>query len=180
MPHRSPSPNYKTVKLSRGKHTSPADGVCVMELSSMIAGEPFSDQPLCVCPVVAAFLRAYNDSLDDRRRQDLYRYAAEVIDTRDTAEVERRRIERVVEWGRDTRASRNRLLSLMRRVDLGLRPAATARSAASFAVNAIGRRSDSNHRRALGLVEELCAMRSSGRRTTLTRSARVAASRVRC
>jgi hypothetical protein len=70
MYHESPLPNYKTVKLSRGKHTSPDDGVCVMELASMIGGEPFSDQPRSVCPVIGAFLRAYNDCIDDRRRQD--------------------------------------------------------------------------------------------------------------
>ena len=43
-----------------------------MELSSMLAGEPFSDRPRCVDPVIAAFLRTYNDGLDDSRRQDLY------------------------------------------------------------------------------------------------------------
>ncbi len=35
-------PNYQTVKLSRGKHSSPEYGACVMELASMLAGEPFS------------------------------------------------------------------------------------------------------------------------------------------
>jgi hypothetical protein len=43
-----------------------------MELASMLAGEPFSDQPKSVCPVVAAFLRGYNDAVDDETRQDLY------------------------------------------------------------------------------------------------------------
>src|SRR5205823_585199 len=160
MYHESPLPNYKTVKLSRGKHTSPDDGACVMELASMIAGEPFSDQPVTVCPVIAAFLRAYNDSLDDRRRQDLYGCAATVINTRDTPEVEHLRLERLVEWARETRVARNSVVRLLRRVDVGLRPASTARSAASFAVNAIGRRNDQNHRRALRLVDELCAIRS--------------------
>ena len=36
----------------------------------MLAGEPFSDQPASVCPVIGSFLRAYNDSIDDGRRQD--------------------------------------------------------------------------------------------------------------
>jgi hypothetical protein len=158
MSHRSPPPNYKTVKLSCGKHSSPTDGACVMELSSMIAGESFTDQPQCVCPVIAAFLRAYNDALDDRRRQDLYGYAARVIGTRSTPEIERSRIERVVSWAGEMRASRNRLARLFRRVDLGLRPPSSARAAASLAVNAIGRRSDSSHARALSLVDELCAI----------------------
>lgn len=37
----------------------------------MLAGEEFSDEPVSVCPVTAAFLRRHNDSIDDQRRQDL-------------------------------------------------------------------------------------------------------------
>ena len=36
---------HQTVKLSRGKHDSPDEGACVMELASMLAGEDFSDHP---------------------------------------------------------------------------------------------------------------------------------------
>lgn len=78
-----PNRNYQTVKLGRGHHRSPDDGeVCVMELASMLEGEHFTDHPRSVCPVIAAFLRGYNDSLDDTRRQTLKRYAAECIGTR--------------------------------------------------------------------------------------------------
>ena len=31
---------HQTVRLTTGKHTSPSDGACVMELASMLAGEP--------------------------------------------------------------------------------------------------------------------------------------------
>ncbi len=48
-----------------------------MELASMLAGETFTDHPESVCPVIGSLLRAYNDRLDDDRRQDLYRYAAQ-------------------------------------------------------------------------------------------------------
>ena len=34
-------------------------------------GRAFTDHPACVCPVIGSFLRAYNDSVDDERRQDL-------------------------------------------------------------------------------------------------------------
>ena len=51
-------PTHQTVRLSRGKHASPRSGACVMELASMLAGEPFSDRPDCACPVIGAFLRA--------------------------------------------------------------------------------------------------------------------------
>ena len=82
---------YQTIRLSKGKHTSKDHGACVMELSSMLADEPFSDHPASVCPVIASLLRAYNDSIDDQRRQDLYGYAARVVGSRGSAELERRR-----------------------------------------------------------------------------------------
>jgi hypothetical protein len=68
--------DHQTVRLSPGRHRSPDDGACVMELASMLADEPFSDRPRSVCPVIAAFLRSYNDGLDDERRRDLYRFAS--------------------------------------------------------------------------------------------------------
>jgi hypothetical protein len=63
--------NHQTIKLGKGKHNSPEEGACMMELASMLAGEPFSDHPHSVCPVIGSFLRTYNDSIDDQRRQDL-------------------------------------------------------------------------------------------------------------
>ena len=53
-----------------------------MELASMLAGEPFSDSPRCADPVLAAFLRAFNDRLSHRDRQRLVPYAARVVGTR--------------------------------------------------------------------------------------------------
>ena len=55
--------SHQTVRLSRGRHQGPDQGACVMELASMLAGEPFSDHPGSACPVIGAFLRAYNDGL---------------------------------------------------------------------------------------------------------------------
>jgi hypothetical protein len=49
----------------------------------MLAGEPFSDRPHSVCPVIAAFLRSYTDGIDDERRRDLYGFASEAVGTRD-------------------------------------------------------------------------------------------------
>jgi hypothetical protein len=70
---------FQTVRLSKGRHTSPAEGACVIELASMLAGEPFNDHPRSVCPVVAAFLRAYNDKVSACDRRALYPYAAMVV-----------------------------------------------------------------------------------------------------
>ena len=88
---------HQTVRLGRGNHRSPEQGACVMELASMLAGEPFTDRPASVCPVIAAFLRSYNDAVDDRRRQDLYRYASAAVGSRASAEVTRRRAQRCLD-----------------------------------------------------------------------------------
>ena len=93
----SVSHSHQTVTLARGKHTSPRAGACVMELASMLAGEDFTDRPASVCPVIAAFLRAYNDAIDDRRRQDLYRYASAAVGTHASTVVTRARARRCVE-----------------------------------------------------------------------------------
>jgi len=53
-----------------------------MELASMLAGAPFSDRGAFASSVIGAFLRVYNDGLDDAARQDLYVYAAKVAGTR--------------------------------------------------------------------------------------------------
>jgi hypothetical protein len=82
--------HHQTVRLSPGRHRSADDGACVMELASMLAGEPFSDRPHSVCPIIAAFLRTYNDGIDDERRRDLYRFASEAVGTRDPALLELR------------------------------------------------------------------------------------------
>src|SRR5436309_9334180 len=100
----SPPANYQTVRLARGRHLSPDQAVCVLELASMLAHEPFSDHPQSVCPVIGAFLRAYNDRLDDHWRQDLYAYAAKVVGTRSTAAIERQRAWMCREWARQTLA----------------------------------------------------------------------------
>jgi hypothetical protein len=92
--------SHQTIGLSAGRHRGPDHGACVMELASMLAGEPYSDHPASVCPVIAAFLRSYNDHVDDKRRQDLYRYAARVADTRADADVERRRSSLCLAWAR--------------------------------------------------------------------------------
>ena len=45
--------------LSYGTHSTPDEGRCAMEWVSYLAGEPHSDDPACVSPV----LRAYCTSL---------------------------------------------------------------------------------------------------------------------
>ena len=86
--------SHQVVRLGRVKHSSPDQGACVMELASMLAGERFGDRPRAVCPVIGAFPRTYNDALDDDRRQDLYRYAADSVGSLAGPDVERLRAKR--------------------------------------------------------------------------------------
>ncbi|HLJ02380.1 MAG TPA: hypothetical protein VKT31_03020 [Solirubrobacteraceae bacterium] len=150
---------YQTARLSKGKHISPEDGVCVMELASMLAGEPFTDHPACACPVIGSFLRAYNDSLDDSRRQDLYAYASKVVGSRRTGAVQRARAERLAEWEFELRRRRwcRRLLPKRLRT-LGLRPRHALDTAGTHAVHAIRRHNDTIHAEALALIDELLAI----------------------
>ena len=49
------------VTLSQGGHATAEAGMCLLELTSYLAGEQFSYSPHCVSPVLAAFGRALND-----------------------------------------------------------------------------------------------------------------------
>jgi len=64
----------------------------------MLAGDRFGDRPVSVCPVIGAILRAYNDNVDDRRRQDLYRFAADAVGTRRDYRVQRVRADAAIDW----------------------------------------------------------------------------------
>jgi hypothetical protein len=67
--------------LAYGTHASPQDGRCAMEWVSYLAGEPHSDQPVCVSPVLRAMCIALNDGLDHEPRQRLRPYLARTIGT---------------------------------------------------------------------------------------------------
>lgn len=71
----------QTIRISRGRHQPTSAKACVMEVASMLAGEPFSDRPRAVCPVIGAYLRTVNDLLDGWDRQRLRPYAARVVGT---------------------------------------------------------------------------------------------------
>jgi hypothetical protein len=152
---------HQTVRLGWGKHLAPEHGACVVELASMLAGEPFSDRPQSVCPFIGAFLRAYNDALDDRRRQDLYPVASAVVGTetcRDAVVAER--IGLLARWGRERASERPRLWPLPRpyvhesqQHEVGI-----------HAVRAIRRIDDRVHASALALIDELVAVGRRGPR----------------
>src|SRR3954449_5413046 len=83
---------YQVVRLARGRHASPAAGVCAMELASMVAHEPFSDRSPTISPTIGAFLRTYNDGLTDDRRQAPYAVAALIVGSARGRAVERQQL----------------------------------------------------------------------------------------
>jgi hypothetical protein len=151
-----PPVTYQTIKLSKGKHASPEDGACVMELASMLAGERFGDHPDSVCPVIGSFLRTYNDFVDDERRQDLYAYAAQVVGSRAPSHVQWARAERLKAWATENLRRRWTRLMLPPRLRairrLGNPP---IEAIGVHAVHSIQRPSDRTHAEVLALIDEL-------------------------
>lgn len=86
--------------LGNGSHSSLDEGVCVMEAASYVAGEKWSDEPACVCPVIGAFMRLWNDSLPNDAERDrlLKPLITQIVDTRSTAAVEERRSYLALDW----------------------------------------------------------------------------------
>lgn len=66
----------------------------------MLADEPFTDRPATISPVIGAFLRTYNDGLDDGRRQDLYPLASLIVGTAGGRAVECERASRCLGFSR--------------------------------------------------------------------------------
>ena len=87
------------LRLSAGTHASPDDGACPMELVSWIAGEQWSDQPQCACPVIATFIRAWNDALHEGTRTALLLpLVPRLVGTRANGEIELRRALMAADW----------------------------------------------------------------------------------
>lgn len=94
-----------TLLLSYGRHYGGDQRVCLLEAASLLGGEPKTDQPSCVCPVLAAFGRILNDEMGDDDVGDALRarhiapLVARLVGTRSTPAVERRRACLLVDAG---------------------------------------------------------------------------------
>ena len=86
--------------LSAGAHKCVEQGACVMEAVAYVAGEPWTDRPACACPVLGAFMRAWNDDLPtDADRDRLLRpLIPRLAGSRATPEVETCRAWLAVDW----------------------------------------------------------------------------------
>jgi hypothetical protein len=61
--------------LARGRHRDSTDGACLMEATALLSGQPFSDRPAGVHPLIADIARIVNDAVSDPARQQLLRFA---------------------------------------------------------------------------------------------------------
>jgi hypothetical protein len=150
---RTVEPTHQTVRLARGRHRSPRFGDCVMELASMLAAQPFSDRPANASPVIGAFLRTYNDGIDDERRQDLYPLAASIVGSAGSRKLERERTSRCLEFARGLGAG-----APAGRGAVGIATAEASGSWAALAALRTGPSADV-HARALAFAHELVEIR---------------------
>ena len=136
----------------------------------MLADEPFSAYPSCVCPAIGAFMRTYNDLIDDTRRQDLYRYAAAIVGSKATKSDERRRAGLCRSWV--TRVANPTFLRRPFWTSLSLnrrcRNGAAATYAAMVAVHT--QVPGERHPAALALIDDLLAVPTAMRALTIPTS----------
>jgi hypothetical protein len=86
--------------LKSGLHAADSGDMCLLEAVAYVAGEPWSDHPQCVCPVIAAFGRNWNDGLPDdkTRTRILAPLIPRLIGTRSTADIQDRRAFMAADW----------------------------------------------------------------------------------
>jgi hypothetical protein len=125
--------------------------------------------------VIGSFLRSYNDSIDETRRQSLYAYASKVVGSRAGQRIQEARAERLAEWADEMLRTRRTwfLRSPLRALTRLRKPPIDA--VGPYAVHAIPKHTDETHRAVLALVDELLAIGVRDARV----SARVIAARTR-
>lgn len=80
----------KDLRLDNGAHDSWEDGACLLEACAYLAGEPWSDHPQCVSPVLGEYGRGLNDCLPADKRQRLVPLIPRLIGTAGDGKDERR------------------------------------------------------------------------------------------
>ena len=85
--------------IAHGSH-APGAIMCAMEWAAKLAGEPHSDSPSCVSPVIRGFMISWNDGIiDDARRTELLRPMIQLtLATRTNARDEKRRGMLALDW----------------------------------------------------------------------------------
>jgi hypothetical protein len=82
--------NDYAIKLSKGNHESPNEGMCIMECVAYIAGEAHTDHPKCASPVCTSYAIRVNDKSTSKQRDTLTKFVLRLAGSKnDELEVER-------------------------------------------------------------------------------------------
>ena len=86
--------------LRHGSHAENDKEMCVMEAVAWVTHQEWSDSPPCVCPVLGAFMRVWNDGLpnDAERTRLLKPLIPDLIKTKGSEALEARRATMATEW----------------------------------------------------------------------------------
>jgi hypothetical protein len=75
------APDFMPV-LSDGSHENPSQGACVMEYASILAGEEFTDNPMCSHKNVTHIAQLVNDLLPPDERHRILEHLPRIMNTR--------------------------------------------------------------------------------------------------
>jgi hypothetical protein len=89
--------DIRNIPLRRSDH-APGQGMSAMEMVAAVANEPPSNQPACASPVLAQWMLAWADALDDDGRQQLRAYVPALAASRSPLIVETARQWRIIDW----------------------------------------------------------------------------------
>lgn len=83
--------NKFNLKVGSG---SSIENACVMEMVAYIAGEPWSDHPVCACPILTTYAIRLNDAFNDEHRQKLKPFIPMLVDTKidDAVQIKRKQL----------------------------------------------------------------------------------------
>jgi hypothetical protein len=86
--------------LKSGGHSGITQGACIMEAVAYVRGQPWSDHPPCVSPVIGAYMRTWNDGIptDAERTSVLLPLIPVLIDTVGSPALENRRATMAADW----------------------------------------------------------------------------------
>lgn len=90
--------NAYAIRLGKGKHKRPEDGMCIMECVAYLAGERHSDCPSCACPEITKYAIALNDALRDKERQVLLPFVLRIAGSKASEWVSCQRVCMILDW----------------------------------------------------------------------------------
>jgi hypothetical protein len=108
--------------------------------------------------VIGSFLRSYNDSIDDQRRQSLYEFASRVVGSRRSERIQQARAERLARWADEMYHARRAWLAARPLRALGRLRKPSAETIGMYAVHAIRKHDDHTHAAVLALLDELVSV----------------------